>query len=394
MSLDFMITYLQQRRSDFIALSRDIWDNPELGLYEVKACRRQMDFLTGEGFKVSQPYTGLETAFRAEWGGGGECFAIASEYDCLPEIGHACGHNLIAAAANGAACALKAALERSGAPGRIVVLGTPAEEQYGGKVTMVGQNCLDGIGAVMMVHPNYQSKIDSGSLAIEHLDIEFFGKAAHAGGSPELGLNALDAVIMLFNSVSFWRQQLPEDARVHGIIVHGGKRSNIIPDYTRCSFCLRSLSHTYLQGMKERFEAMIVAAASMTGCTSRLLDEGIPYKGRCPNQPMNLRYAAALKKQGEACEIPLKSGRGSSDFGDFSVVCPGIHPYFGIAKHKIPGHSLEFCEAAGSDYAQEQMLLAAAAMADIGLAFLTEPDFTAAVKADFIRQQKNPDIYL
>lgn len=394
MSLDLAIEYLQQRRADIVAISHDIWHNPELGLQEVEACRRQMDFLAAEGFTVSQPFSGLPTAFRAEWGQGGECFAIASEYDCLPEIGHACGHNLIAAAANGAACAIKAALQRRGAPGRLVVLGTPAEEQYGGKVSMVEQNCLAGVGAVMMVHPNYQSKIDSGSLAIEHLDVEFFGKAAHAGGSPELGLNALDAVIMLFNSVSFWRQQLPEDARVHGIIVHGGKRPNIIPDYTRCSFCLRSLNYKYLAGMKERFEAMIAAAASMTGCTARLLDEGVPYKGRCPNKPMNERYAAAMAAQGDLCEIPLKSGRGSSDFGDFSVVCPGIHPYFGIAKGKIPGHSVEFCQAAGTDYAQEQMLRAAAAMADIGLAFLTEPEFAAAVKADFVRQQQNPDVYL
>jgi amidohydrolase len=375
---------LADQREDYLRFSREIWERPELGFEEHYACRRQVELLTASGFQVVTPYAGMDTAYRAEWGTGGEVFAIASEYDALPEIDHACGHNLICTAAMAAAELVRKTLERSGQPGRIVVLGTPGEESMGGKVIMLREKCLEGVGAVMMVHPGWRSSIDMGSSAVNRLNVEFFGKAAHAGGSPERGINALDAMIMLFNGISVWRQQLPESSRVHGIIEAGGERPNIIPDYTRCWFYLRSPENDQLEQMNERFLSIVEGAATMTGCTYKTIPNNLPYKARKPNAAMNRRYAEAMRVQGHDVKVePVKAGRGSSDFGDFSQICPGIHPYFGISAIEISGHSKEFCAAASSALAGESMLAAAVAMADIALTYLSDADFRDEVQRDF-----------
>ncbi len=375
---------LSGQREDYLLLSRSIWQRPELGLQEHFACQQQVEMLSKAGFQVVTPYAGLDTAYRAEWGEGGEVFAIASEYDALPEIGHACGHNLICAAAMCAARLVQETMKKNGQPGRIVVLGTPGEESMGGKVMMLQEKCLEGIGAVMMVHPSWRSSIDMGSSAVNRFKIEFFGKAAHAGGAPEKGINALDAMIMLFSGISVWRQQLPESARIHGVIEEGGKRPNIIPDYTRCWFYLRSPENEQLGQMIERFMSIVEGAATMTGCTYKVIPDSLPYKARKPNAAMNRRYTKAMQAQGHDVKVePFKIGRGSSDFGDFSQICPGIHPYFGISTTEIPGHSKELCAAAGSELGSESMFDAAVAMADIALAYLTDKDFRSEVQQDF-----------
>lgn len=373
---------LSDQEERFFRFSRDIWEHPELGFQEHYACKRQVELLKEFAFQVETPYAGLDTAYRAEWGQGGEVFAIASEYDALPEIDHACGHNLICTAAMAAAWMVQQMLQRTGRPGRIVVLGTPGEESMGGKVVMLREKCLNGVGAVMMVHPNWRTSIDMGSTAVNRLTIEFFGKAAHAGGMPEQGINALDAVILLYNSVSCWRQQLPESARVHGIIQDGGVRPNIIPDYTRCWFYLRSPENDQLEQMNERFVSMVEGAAKMTGCTFKVTPNNLPYKARKPNAVMNRRYAEAMQAQGVKL-TPAGPGRGSSDFGDFSQVCPGIHPYFSISPVEIPGHSKAFCAAAATDLARENMLSAAVAMADIACTWFSDEAFRQEIRQEF-----------
>ncbi len=366
----------------FRQLSSDIWSRPELGLQEHYACQRQVELLREFGFEVESPFAGLDTAFRARWGSGGPVFAFASEYDALPKIDHGCGHNLIATAALLAARLTQQILQESGLPGQVFVLGTPGEESMGGKVLMLREDCLAGVDAVMMVHPNWRSCRDTGSTAINRVNVEYFGKAAHAAGSPEQGINALDAVIMLFNSVSFWRQQLPESSRIHGIIEHGGVRPNIIPDYASCYFFLRSPENEVLEQMNLRFADMIEAAAKMSGCSYKSSPGAQPYKARKPNLPMNEHYAAAMQALGMKL-TETKSGRGSSDFGDFSQLRPGIHPYFSIADSEIPGHSEQFCAAANSELGFKNMLAAALSMADVAYTYLTEPQFRQEVQADF-----------
>ncbi len=375
---------LEGKKDFFWRFSRDIWEHPELGLEEHYACQRQVEILRDAGFRVLTPYAGLDTAYRAEWGEGGEVFAFASEYDALPDVDHACGHNLICTAALSAAWLVQQELKGSGQPGRIVVLGTPGEESMAGKVIMLRENCLEGIGAVMMVHPSWRTSIDMGSIAVDRFKVEFYGKAAHASGMPEKGINALDAALMLFNGVSVWRQELLESSRVHGIIEEGGKRPNVIPDYTRCWFYLRSQENDELEKMKERFMAIVEGAAKMTGCTYKVIPNSLPYKARKPNAVMNRRYAEAMRAQGKEIRVaPFKPGRGSSDFGDFSQARPGVHPTFSISPTEIPSHSREYCAAAVSERAAENMFAASIAMADIALTYLKDEEFRREVQQDF-----------
>lgn len=373
--------FLAAEKELFYQLSIDVWNKPELGFEEKFAAKRQIEILQEFGFKVDNPYS-IETAFRAEWGEGDVVFAIASEYDALPELGHACGHNLICAAALAAARATQQMLKKYSLPGKVVVLGTPGEESIGGKVIMLKENCLDGIDAVMMLHPSWRNTMDMGCTAINRLKIEYFGKSTHAAGSPEKAINALDAAIVLFNSVGLWRQQLPESSRVHGIIEEGGQRPNIIPDYTRSYFFLRSPEDDVLEVMNKQFAEIVEGAAKITGCTFNMYPHNQPYKARKPNTTMNLRYKAAMEAQGREVQ-EVTAGRGSTDFGDFSQAKPGIHTYFSISPVEIPGHSKELCSAANSDYGRENMLAAAAAMAEIAFSFLKDEKFRNEVVEEF-----------
>ncbi len=375
--------YIEKHAACWQELSQAIWQNPELGYEEISAATKLAEMLQEKGFAVQKNYCGLPTALRAEFGTGEVAFAIAAEYDALPEIGHGCGHNLIAAAALAAASALKEYLLQENIPGRLVVLGTPAEESKGGKVKMLECNCLDDIDAVMMLHPSWQTIPDLGSTAITRYEVEFAGQAAHAAGSPELGLNSLDAVLMLFNAINAWRQQLPESSRVHGVILDGGVLPNIIPDYTRCRFFLRSTDEAWMTRMTDRFFAIVKGAELMTGTTATVSPSMVPYQSRKPNQPMNDEYITAVRMLGLKPNTKARSGRGSSDFGNFSRVKPGIHSYFSISESEIPGHSREFAQAAASELGQSNMRKAAAAMATVAWRYLTDLNFRKAVEEDF-----------
>lgn len=374
-SLTELSALITKQKQNLKELARFVWKNPEPPLQEHKACVTQTKLLSEYGFKLQSPFAGLDTAYLATCGSGEHTFCFVAEYDALPKLGHGCGHNLICTAAIAAGMALKELLEKQNLPGRIAVMGTPGEESAGGKVLMLQQNCLKNIDAVMMVHPSWRTTIDTGSTAIRRFNVAFHGKSAHAAGSPELGLNALDAALMLFNGVNAWRQQLPENARVHGIIAEGGKAPNIIPDYAQCRFFLRSTSDDTLDAMETRFHEMIKGAALMAGVKAETSPLNVPYRSRKPNSVLNNAYFQNAQICGLNPVIPARGGRGSSDFGDFSHVLPGIHPYFGISDHEIAGHSLDFAAASNSEYAIEQMLKAAATMANIGLQFLTDTDF-------------------
>ncbi|MDY7009267.1 MAG: M20 family metallopeptidase [Planctomycetota bacterium] len=370
------------------ALAMKIHRNPELGFEEKKACAWQVQMLKRWGFKVQTPFAGLSTAYKAVFGRGKPVFCLMAEYDALPEIGHACGHNLICTAAMGAGAALRAMLKRDKIAGTLVVMGAPAEESKGGKIKMLANGALKGIDAVMMAHPSWRTTPDTGCTAIQRIDVTFEGVSAHAAASPEKARNALDAIMLLFHGVSAWRQQLPETSRVHGIVVEGGVAPNIIPDLASCRFFLRSPDEDVFTDMAERFRDIARGAALMTGTKAKISPGLEPYRGRRPNKPFNEAFIESAEAAGLNPVIPEQSGRGSSDFGDVSCVVPGSHVYFGIAGREIPAHSVAFRKAAGSAYGLKQMLRTAEAMAQVGYRYFSDDAFRKSVHDDFRKHTK------
>ena len=380
-----LLALVENSAAELDALSIEVWKNPELAFKEFIACKLQCDLLRKYGFEVEENYCGFETAYRCEYGSGDAVFAITSEYDALPGIGHGCGHNLICTAALGAFLSLTAYMKENSIPGKVVLIGTPAEESGSSKVNIVEAGAFDGVDAAMMVHPLWTTTPDRASLSINRFDVTFIGKASHAGGSPELGINALDAVQLMFAGINAWRQQLPESSRIHGIVTEGGLKPNIIPDRAGCCFFVRAADDEWQQKMESRFNDIVKGAALMTGCEIEIKKVSRGTKARKPSRLMNQLWVNYIGELGSPADLTLGPGRGSSDFGNVSQTVPAIHPYIGISEDNttIAGHSVAFCEAAGKPFAHKQMHRAAAAMASVGLKVLTDGDFRAALKEEF-----------
>ena len=382
-ALDSLNKHIRENKTDLRRLSDAIWTHPELAYEEKFAVSQATEYLRKAGFSPVIPYCGLETSFKAESGSGKPTFAIFAEYDALPDVGHGCGHNLICTAAVAAFCAVAAELKNKNLPGKIVLLGSPAEESGGGKVKMIEAGCLEGIDAAMMVHPSWRATPDTGSSAITRYDVVFHGKASHAAGAPELGINALSAVNLLFAGVNAYREQIPEDARMHGIITCGGEAPNITPAKASCRFFLRSTGEDWIKKIEKRFLDIVHGAELMTGATAEIIPFNVPYMSRKPNAALNRTYLEGISALGMKYILPAHGGRGSSDFGNVSHAVPGIHPYFPVTDHEIPGHSEAFRIASGTDFAFDNALTAAAAMANTALTYLTDPAFKAEVDAGF-----------
>lgn len=385
--LERIVSLIEENRCDLHKLSKDLWTHPELLYQERYAVQRCREYLEARGHELTMPYCGIETAFRCECGNGsGPVFAFCAEYDALPEIGHGCGHNLICASGLAAYCAVAELLRNGDLQGKAVLFGTPAEEGGGGKVKMLEGGCLEGIDAVAMVHPSARTMPDMGSTSNCGLEIKFHGKAAHAAGAPEKGINALDAVQLLFAGVNAYRQHIPEHARFHGVILDGGVAPNIVPDYARCRFYIRSGDESWSPILEKRFRDIVKGAELMTGATAEIMPFRPAYRARKPNGPMNNAYVEAVKALGMKLNIPDHSGRGSSDFGNFSQVRPGIHAYFAISDStEIPGHSVAFRECSGTDLGFDNAMKAAAALAEVGARYLSSQQFRQEVQEDFTR---------
>lgn len=365
-------------------LALDIHANPELGFEEFKAVEKQVALLKNWGFEVTVPFCGLDTAYKAVYGKGGPVFCFMAEYDALPGFGHACGHNLVCTAALGAGKALSDSLKEKSIPGTVVIMGTPGEEGKGGKVLIVQKGGMQDIDAAIMAHPESTTTLWSGCFAVERFDVVYTGKAAHAACASEHGINALDAVMLLFQGVNAWREHLPEKTRIHGIVSEGGEAPNIVPDRAVASFYLRAHKQQVLESMIQRFKRIAEGAALMTDCGCSIEAKEIGYKSGLPNASLNQAFFDAASELGMDPKIPDDINRASTDFGDVSHAVPGVHVYFGILKeaetHSL--HSVEFAEAAKSDYAIQQTLKASRALAQIGLKFFTDADFRERVTAD------------
>ena len=370
-------------------LTDELWDlamriheNPELAFQEHQAAKWLSEALKSQGFSVQLPYGGLETAFRAEHPAGkpGPTIAILAEYDALPELGHACGHNLIAAIAVGAALGL--APFKSELPGRLVVLGTPAEEGGAGKILLIRAGAFRDVDLALMVHPSDQTLVERGSLAVTEVVIEFKGKAAHASSEPERGINALDAVIQTFVSLNALRQHIRDGARIHGIITHGGVKPNIVPEYAAANFYVRASENEYRDELVEKLRRCAQGAALATGAELTFRKVGHEYKAMRPNRSLAQAFRRNIEALGYPVEAP-KGGLGSTDMGDVSWEVPAIHPYIKITEGDMPGHSREFAQAARSERAKAAMIAAAKAVAGTCIDVWTDPQLYRAIREEF-----------
>ncbi len=333
--------------SELREISRWMYDNPETAYEEYQSSRRIAEFLERNGFTVTYPAYGIETAFEATAGSTGPKVVICCEYDALPEVGHACGHNIIATAAVGAGVALAGLADELGI--RVTVLGTPAEEAGGGKVDLINAGALEGVTAAMMVHPEGRANtVDPAFLAIQAYVVEFFGKAAHASGSPELGINALDAAFQAYNNISTLRQQILPSDRVHGIISHGGEVANVIPAYTRMEWMIRATTEDRLVELTEKVMACFEAAAKATGCRLQVTPDGHPFSEMRSNPTLVELFktnAAALGRPMVHFDDLGDRSTGSSDMGNISQLVPSIHPSLYVDAGGADNHQPEFAAA-------------------------------------------------
>ncbi len=323
----------------------NLWlhDNPETAYEEYQSSARLAQVLEGYGFTVEYPAYGLDTSFAARSGQEGPELVICAEYDALPGIGHACGHNIIASAAVGAGLALQPLTEELGF--RLTVLGTPAEEIYGGKVDLINAGAFGDAAAAMMVHPSPRDVVDGPSLAIIQLEVAFHGKEAHASAFPEKGVNALDAFVQSYVNISTLRQHILSTDKIHGIITDGGKAPNIIPALTRSKWYVRSQDFERLEVLRERVRSCFEAAAQATGCRAEIEQMGNGYTELVSNALLTDLYAANSLALGR----PLTRGAdinpseaGSTDMGNVSQIVPTIHPMLSLHCAPIGNHQPAF----------------------------------------------------
>ena len=375
------IGWVDSHREELIELSLRIHRNPELGFQEVKASAWLTEYLDGNGFAVEKGICQLDTAFRGIYGSGKPTIALLAEYDALPEVGHACGHNIIATAAVGAAVALRGVIDEAG--GSVTVIGTPAEELYGGKVLMAERGAFEDIDAAMIVHPSMVDMASIQALACIGLEVEFRGKAAHAAAFPQEGVNALEAMIQAFNGINSLRQHIRETARIHGIITHGGEAPNIVPAYTAGSFLVRAVDDPYLDELKEKVLNCFKAASLATGA-------GLEYKWTAYYAPLKTNFALAevftknMEALGRNLWPTLNRALGSSDVGNVSALVPTIHPMVSIAPLDVLIHSPEFAAAAASAEGNRGLLDGAKALAMTVVDLIAQPGIMARIREEFL----------
>lgn len=376
-----IVDAVDDRRQELTAIADQLYHDPETGLREFSTSALLIEKLAESGFKIERGIAGLETAFRATWGTSGPSIAILAEMDALPAMGHACGHNIIAAAAIGAALALRQSLPEKLA--RIVVLGTPAEELGIGKFELVKHGAFDHIDFAMMVHPSSRRQVIKMFLGLARIRFTFFGRSAHAAAYPEEGINALDAVILTFNGINALRQQLRQDVRVHGIITEGGTAPNIIPERAACYFYVRADDGEELSRCLERVKGCAHGAAEATGCRLEInADERIlaPMK---INRAFSALYSSQLAYLGlEEADSPADRNKGSSDIGNVSQVVPTIHPHVPIG-NGLHIHSDEFARATISEKGKEAVVEGAKALAITAAELAFSPETQEKIKNEF-----------
>lgn len=370
-------------------LSQKIYDHPELGYEEFKAAEWHTELLEKHGFAVERGILDLPTAFRATFDSGkpGLTVAYLSEYDALPSVGHGCGHNLLGATSTGAGIALSRVLEETG--GKVIVFGTPAEETSGAKVLFAEAGLFDECDIALMAHPASSYHRSGSSLALFAIQFEFFGKNAHAASNPWDGVNALDAAVQTINGVNALREHILPTSRVHGVIIDGGKAANVVPEYSKVQYYVRSVQKSYNEQLVDKVRRCAEAGALATGCTLKVTNYELPYDNLVSNETLSDVFEGAMMDLA-GIEVPAaKADTGSLDAGQVSHVCPTIHPYYDITGDESVGaHTKEMADSTLTDYAKEQMRNTVAGLSLTAYRVMRDSELYEKVRTEFEKAPK------
>lgn len=366
---------------ELIELSHSIHSEPELAFDEYRSAAKIREVLSAHDFEIESGVAGMPTAFTATYGSGELTIGICAEYDALPEIGHACGHNIIAASAVGAAVSLAPVADRLGITVRVI--GTPAEESGGGKVLMLEQGVFDGVGAAMMVHPGPFDIVGATSLALSDIAVRFTGRAAHASAAPEWGINAGDALTVSQVAVGLLRQHLAPGQQLHGIVSDGGLAPNIVPGHSELLYYLRAHTSESLAALTDKAYRCFEAGAVATGCTHEIRTVSPTYAELTPDPWLVARFRREAEAIGRTPLAPELEGfrpLGSTDMGNVTNVLPGIHPVIGLDSAGAVTHQPEFAAACVTESADQAVLDGARLLARTTIGAAQDP----AVRARLI----------
>jgi len=376
-----------------IDASHQIHAHPELNYEEVFAHDLLTGILDDVGLAPTRHAYGVDTAFESRAGTSGPDIAVFCEYDALPGIGHACGHNVIATAGLGAGLAAAALAEEIG--GRVRIMGTPAEEGGGGKIKMGRNGAFEGLAAAMMVHPADADLVRMDCIAVQELYVDYHGKAAHAAAAPQEGRNALDAAVLGYMNVATLRQHILPAERIHGIFVRAGDKANIVPAETATTWMVRSPNIASLQPLKARVLACLESSAVATGCTCTTRWQDVTYADMVDNGPMVQAYVANAARVGRTVQDPRVVGKavvGSTDMGNVSYLVPSIHPMIQVAEAGVPIHTPDFARWAASESGDRAVLDGAKAMAMTVLDLWVSPALRADVDAAFATRPTTAEV--
>jgi len=369
---------------EMFAFCRALYEDPELSLEETRASRRLTEVLSQDGFRVQRGVADLPTSFVATADGGkpGPSIAILAEYDALPELGHGCGHNLIAASALGAGKVLSRL--RGRLPGEIRIIGAPAEETVGGKARMVKEGIFRGLDAALMIHPGTEFRVHTTSLACQSIQVVFEGKSSHAVTAPDLGVNALDPLVQLYLCVDAMRKGLTPEVRIPGVIVEGGKRANVVPDRAVGQFSIRARNRAAVEAILDRIVRMAqgLSAAGGARATVIRIDEG--YDEMLTNRVLADFFKQNLRALGAETNDAPRDRMGSLDMGNVSQVVPSLHAYVAVAPETGALHTREFAEATVSEGGRRGLLLAMQALAMTAIDLLTRSEALPAARREFL----------
>ena len=377
--------YIDQLADKLLAVSHDIHAHPELAFDEHHACRLLCDTLSAEGLPARANVYSLKTAFEVEFGReDGPRVALLAEYDALPGIGHAYGHNLIATAALGATLGLFAIEDTL--PGRVRLLGTPAEEKGGGKEVMARHGAFEDVDAALMIHPAGINLTTLPCICVAEVRVEYQGRSAHASAMPHKGINALDGLLLAYQAISNLRQHIQSSERIHGIITAGGQAPNIVPDFAAAEFYVRAANAEDLAALKPRVQGCFEAGATASGAAVDIAWSDVDYLDLKTNWPL----AEAFQRNAETLgreffpqeELPPGT-TGSTDMGNVSYRVPSIHPMLAAAPMDVVVHNPEFTKWAGSELGDAAALDGAKALAMTAIDFLTNDSLQREVKKAF-----------
>lgn len=382
---------VERHATALIGLSRSIHAEPELAFAEHRSAAKVADLLALEGFAVERGVAGLDTALTATYGSGDLVVGLCAEYDALPEVGHACGHNVIAAASVGAALALRDVADRLGIT--VKLIGTPAEEVGGGKVLLLECGVFDDVGLAMMVHPERVDTAACTSLAITDLEVRYTGRSSHAASAAHLGVNAADALTVAQVAIGLARQHLAPKQMVHGIVTHGGAAPNIVPALTTGAFYLRAPDVESLQHLENRIRDCFSAGALATGCTHEVVQLSPVYTELTPDGWLADAYRSAITELGRTVLTRAQEQArmtGSTDMGNVTRFLPAIHPTIAIDCGDAVNHQPEFAAACATGSADRAVLDGALAMAVTAVAAATDDNQRARLLAGVAARGLSP----